>query len=157
MNAHGSIVSGVRHPLSGEFSLRAVNEADGEEILIKKNLVVNNFYTQLAYLLSGDTTSRNIDRIAFGSGSATPVEGNTNITHLVPPVWLTATVTYPTIYSVRFTAVWAQAVQNTNPVTEAGLFFAGSTGLAARVTFQSMRKSTGWTWTIQWTLAYAVD
>lgn len=149
------LTSGCATPLRGEVEIVATR---GEErvVLVHENLVVNNLYTQLAYLLGQDVSSRNIDRIAFGTGTAAAVATNTTITHLSPAVWLTATVTYPTSYSVRFTASWSAAESNTANITEAGLYFAGSTGLAARVVYGPMRKSVGWTWTIQWTLAYSV-
>ena len=145
----------VSSSLQGIVRIVATNEQGEKKLLHQSNLVVNSTYAQLAYLLSGDLTNREISKLAFGTGAIAAAVTDTTITHLSPQVWLALTVSYPTITQVSFLGTWESSVTKTDDITEIGLFFANNT-LAARTVFQAMRKSAGWTWTILWNLSYTV-
>lgn len=130
-------------------------DATGKEVVYRTdNQVVNGLYGQLAYLLSGDITNRQITQIMLGKGVVAPTEADTTITVLASPVTLSTTATNPTVKSVQFEATWGSSEVNAEAVTELGLFHANGT-LAARIVFPAMNKSAGWTWTIAWRLTYA--
>ena len=142
--------------LTGSVKITCVNEKTGEvKIVENHNLVVNNTYEQLAKLLGlVDGFVTPITNIAFGIGGATaPAVTDTSITGVVTSI--AATVTYPVAYTVVYTASWGSAASSAADINEVGLLFQDNS-LAARQVFSIMRKSTGWTWTIVWTLAYSV-
>lgn len=139
--------------LQGKVDLILRNVETGEQRIVKSNLVVNGAYSQLTYLLGGNLTNRKVANIAFGKDGTAPAETDTGVTHLAPPVWLAVTYTFPTVYSVQFTATWPSVATHADAVEEIGLFSLDTT-LVARVAFDPMMKSAGWIWEINWLLTY---
>jgi len=142
--------------LNGQVEIVQTNEQTGEQRVIRCNLVVDVAYENLASLLSGSFTNRQVSRIYFGKGTTAAAAGDTTITFLSSHTSVVVTAAYPVVYSsVVFTGVWGAAEADAESVTELGLFFANNV-LCSRVVFDSMKKSVGWTWTITWTLQYSV-
>lgn len=106
-------------------------------------------------MLGGDfALAYDINRVSVGTGTTPATAADTTITFLTPAaVWLATTVTYPTSYSVKFTATWAVTESRDEDITELGLF-ARNGSLMARVVFPAMKKSTYWEWVVEWTLTY---
>jgi len=141
----------VQKELRGQVVLTQVSPI-GERCMVKKNLVVDGAYMQLAYLL-GYTTLAYINKVRYGSSGAAPTTADTNVTPIAGVGFLSTVNTFPTSTSVKFTAPWASAIVCATPVEEAGLF--SSNGIMiARVVFAPMTKSAGWTWLLEWQLSY---
>lgn len=140
--------------LHGRVKIIRRNDATGEVIVSGGNLVVNNLYSQLAYLLANDASARAITKAEFGSSKTAAAVTDTHVTHLTPVAYIAMAATYGS-YSVTFTGSWASAASSASDIGEVGLLFADNS-LAARYTFDYMKKSAGWTWTIEWTLYYTV-
>jgi hypothetical protein len=141
----------VRKELRGEVVFTQVS-AFGERRLVQTNLVVNNAYRQLAYLL-GYTSLACVNRMRFGTSGTAPAMGDLNVVPVPAVGFLVTTNTFPSATSVKFTASWGPAESSPASFQEVGLFSSDGI-LVARVVFSPMMKSVGWTWTIEWTLAY---
>jgi len=142
-------------PLSGRIEIMAVHEVTKEKkVVCKQNLVVNGAYSQLARLLSGDIVNNAITKLDFGTDGDAPTIYEVSLQAPLG-IWLSVTDSYPSITSATFSATWASAVVNTNGIKEVGLFCEDNT-LCSRAVFQEMKKSAGWTWTINWSLYYTL-
>lgn len=155
MNFRDNIVALGKGICRVEISRR--NVVTGEVIPHEgPNTIVNNYYSQLTYLLAGTgLASRRLANIEFGTGNTTPVATDTTITHLSPPVLIPVTVTNPTVLEARCVAEWGAGEINAADITEVGLLFADNS-LAARHVFSAMKKSADWTWNITWTIKYVL-
>jgi hypothetical protein len=125
-----------------------------------QNVIVNNLRTQQSRLLGGDflpsgndPITRYIGRVAFGTSGTPETSEDTEITD---PIFANiSSYSYPTEKSVMFSAVVEGDVGNDVQYREAGLMFlAPAPFLAARKTFPAIYKSSSWTWTVNWTLAF---
>lgn len=147
----------VRGAFSGRVRIIERNILTGEtRNAVNNNLIVDGLYPNLAQLLAGTITTNAIGAIKLGTNATAAAVTDTTIATVKTISSLT--ITHPTIYQVMAVGVWlgTDPVNYTDDVTEVGLFDEGST-LLARFVFGAMRKSAGWEWTIEWTLAYNIS
>lgn len=148
------LTSSINTKAIGRVRITRTNEKTGARLTYEgDNLVVNNFYSQLAYLIAGTITGRAISQMEFGSGATAAAAGDTAVTHLTPTAIIAAAGVVVS-NAITLTGTWSPAATSGGvPVTEVGLLFSGNT-LAARFVFPAMLKSVDWTWVIEWTLQY---
>lgn len=135
------------------------NSETNEVQVIRRNLVVNNAYKQIAKLIGdGILFASAIAEISPGIGTTPVAASDMVITHpVVPPTPFPVTATFPETNYVKFHAEWAVGESLLENITELGLFFGGTGGLCSRVVFSAMTKSAIWLWEIDWTLYYNVS
>lgn len=119
------------------------------EVHEERNLIVNVGKQQTARLLGGDTTGRSVDRVGVGIGTSTAAAGDTALTS---PVYVTASVTYPTQTSVQFAYTFDLSTANGLAITEFGLVTVAGNLYSRRVRSAINKDSSfsiSGTWTIQ--------
>jgi len=145
--------------IKGKIVLTAKNVKTGEKKVIHedKNMVVKNLrYNRVrllggSFLPVGDSPTRYIGQIGFGTSGTAETEDDSSLTGMVTAT--IGTVTYPASNSVKFTGTLGSTVGNGVVFREAGLLFiAPAPYLATRVTFSAMEKSSMWQWEVSWTL-----
>lgn len=115
-----------------------------------QNLIVDVGKQQAARLLGGDVTGRSIDRVGVGTGTSAAAAGNTALSS---PVYVTATVSYPTATSVQFEYEFGLSDANGMAITEFGLITVAGNLYARRVRAAINKDNTfsiSGTWTIQY-------
>lgn len=134
-----------------EIEVQNVRTGLVEQVVKIENLVVDNAKTVMAHLLGGASSAEYaITKMAFGTGSTAPTEGDTGLEIPISPT-KSITVDYPDTDSVRFTGVLESGEANGFPVHEAGLFSA-SQGMVARVVFGPLTKSDDFRFVFRWTI-----
>jgi len=116
-----------------------------------ENLLVNTFYTNLAYISAGVTTNRTITQMQFGTGSSTEQATDTILQLGISPIKSVA-VDHPVVTSTRFTAYLLEAEANGFPISEAGLLTASDT-VVARKTFSGITKTSDYIFGFKWTIS----
>jgi len=142
--------------LEGRVTILKKHSQTGRIERVQSNLVVNNTYDQLAHLVGGDYTNREVKEVRMGTGAIAPAASDVAITPLTACIWLPVTATYPADNQVNFHAVWNASVVRSEDIAELGLFFTDNL-LCARTVFSTMRKSQYWSWEIDWLLYYSRD
>ncbi len=147
--------------MKGHLKITVKNAKTGviEKVVDVKNLVMTFTRTQISHLFAGDfdpdvaTNARYIISVSLGTSGTSPAIDDLAITD---PVTITPlSVTYPSDYSVQFSAELDSLTGNGIIFREAGLYFGSPAGLATRVVFSSMTKSSLWAWDINWILQYS--
>jgi len=131
---------------------RVVKEHDMGE-----NIIVDNFYDQVARLLAGsDQVDRAITQMQFGVGTAAAAVTDVALASPITPIKDITSYAYPEAGAVRFTAYLLAGEANGFPITEAGLLTANtSPRLMARRVFAALNKSSDFVFEFQWTVAKA--
>lgn len=141
---------------AGKVRVIAVNVKTGERTTVvkKDNIVVNNFYSQLRYSLSGVAIAdRVIDEISFGTDGTAAAATDNSIT--APYTISVSSVSYPTTSSVEFVGTLGSGEANGKVIQEMGLFFHNTAPLlAARVAFDAVTKSSVFAWEVHWTITF---
>lgn len=122
-----------------------------------ENIIVNNFYDQVARLLAGDSQSdRAIAQMEFGVGTTAAKAADVALASPITPVKDIASYAYPESGAVRFTAYLLADEANGFPITEAGLLTNNtSPKLMTRRVFAALNKSSDFVFEFQWTIAKA--
>ena len=139
--------------MKGLFEVVRIDKLSRRTVLVRtKNLVVIQGYQHLARLTAGDRmASQTVDRMQLGTGTDAPVATDTVLQSPITPIKTIGAVTYPTAYSVCFTAYLLAAEGNGFPISEAGLL-AENNDLVARVVFSSQTKTSDYQFTFHWTI-----
>ena len=136
--------------VKGELSI-VVRDIDGniKQTLHVPNLVVTNGKNYIASRMVG-TASTVMSHMAIGTGTATPVVGDSTLGTEAGRVALTSTTV--TTNSVAYVATFP-AGTGTGAITEAGIFNASSSGtLLCRTVFSVINKGAADTLGITWTV-----
>ncbi|WP_319557892.1 hypothetical protein [Thiomicrorhabdus sp.] len=118
--------------LQGEFSL-IIKDKHGKTLQAIKepNLIVSGAKNQLARLIGGNMTNRQITQIGFGTGASAASPDNTGLTNgFFKPV---SVVSYPAIGQVAFSWSLSTAEANGLAITEFGLRCADGTLFSRKV------------------------
>lgn len=134
----------------GDLVIELTRESGEVETFEFKNLVVD---TGLNYIVSRmkDTSAGAMSHMALGSGTASPVAGDTA---LGSQLGSRATLSTTTVSgnTITYTATFAAGV-GTGAVTEAGIFNAASAGtMLCRTVFAVVNKAANDTITVTWTV-----
>ncbi len=118
-------------PLRGAFALRAWRAGVLVQCVDEPNMIVNAAKDQLARLVGGAGTNRQVTHIGFGSGAAAASPDNTGLTGAF---WKPVTsVSYPAMGQVAFGWSLSTAEANGINITEFGLRCADGTLFARKV------------------------
>lgn len=117
--------------MRGDFRLEMRRDGVLIEVFEEKNLIVNGAKDQLARLVGGSGSNRQITQIGFGIGTAAASPGNTGLTSAyTKPL---TSVEYPATGQVRFNWTLSTAEANGKSITEFGLICADSTLFSRKV------------------------
>jgi hypothetical protein len=97
----------------------------------EKNLIVTVGRTQMAHLLAGDLTGKQIAKISFGTNGTTPVLADTIITN--PYTKNISGFSYPAAGQVQFNWNLTTAEANGKAILEFGLICADTTLFSRRI------------------------
>jgi len=138
----------------GDVDLTLTFEDGTSQLLQYHNLVVTDGKTTLAKLLGGDAgyAAGAVDQVAFGTGSTAPVVGNIALEAEV--LTKTATVTYPSASSVKFSATMEANEGGTSTYQELGLKSSGTGKLFSRLVITPIAKSTLYKIQVDWTISF---
>ena len=139
--------------VSGEVLL-TIEGPLGKEVRHYKNLVVNNGKTILAKLLGNDVAYIGdfVSKIAFGTSGTAPVATNTALGAEV--LQKAATVTYPSINSVMFSATMLDTEGGSNIFQELGLKSDATGMLFSRLVIPAITKSSLYKIQVDWTISF---
>lgn len=138
-----------------------VRDADGDvrDARFAHNLVTDAGCAHIADQLASSQDEGAMSHMAVGTGTTSPVAGNTTLETELDRNALSSFVqgSGGDDHKVVYTASWA-AGDGTGAITEAGIFNASSGGtMLARVTFPVINKGVSDTLEITWTLTIADD
>lgn len=137
--------------IQGVFTLQIVKNGDIIEQFEEQNLIVNGAKNQLARLVGGAMTGRNITHIGFGIGTNAANPNDTGLSNgFFKPV---TSISYPTTGQVAFTWSLSTAEANGLAITEFGLRCADNT-LFSRKTRAAINKSDDISITGTWTIIF---
>lgn len=134
----------------GDLVIELTRESGEVETFEFKNLVVD---TGLNYIVSRmkDTSAGAMSHMALGSGTASPVAGDTALGSQLGSRAALSTTTVSG-NTITYTATFAAGV-GTGAVTEAGIFNAASAGtMLCRTVFAVVNKAANDTITVTWTV-----
>jgi hypothetical protein len=118
-------------PLKGILEYRIFRNGELVEDVREENLIVNVGRTQMAKMLAGEFTKRNITQIAFGTSGTAPALPNTSITS--PYKKAISGFEYPGIGQVRFNWTLTTAEANGKAILEFGLICADDVLFSRRI------------------------
>jgi hypothetical protein len=118
-------------PLKGILEYRIFRNGKLEEEAREDNLIVNVGRTQMARMLAGDFTNRNVNRISFGTSGTAPALPDTSIAGQYTKA-ITG-VEYPGTGQVRFNWTLATAEANGKAILEFGLLCADGVLFSRRI------------------------
>jgi len=144
-------------PMCGHFHIELRRSGALVEVIDEKNLIVNGAKNQLARLIGGSGTNRQITQIGFGIGTTAAAPGNTALTYspLYPTSSLKAigSVGYPATGQVQFNWSLSTAELNGVAITEFGLFCQDGT-LFSRKQRAPIQKESDLSLTGSWTIIF---
>jgi hypothetical protein len=111
--------------MSGEFRLWVYRRGILVEYYEDHNLIVNGARAAMAYLVGGDTTKRNINRIAFGTNGSSPSTSDTTITAAYTKAIINATYATEGQVEINWNLLVGEA--NGKSIMEFGLLCADGT------------------------------
>jgi hypothetical protein len=118
----------------------------------QKNLVVNLGRNNLAKLLGGDFTDRNITDVGFGTYSQPPVLSNIDLTNKYSKA--ISSVSYPQTGAVRFDFLLDFGENNGVNIYEFGLFSADGTMFSRLVRQEAISKTSDFKIDGEWTIQF---
>jgi hypothetical protein len=130
-------VSGMRLAFKDTYQLKGIVDytvyKNGKAIehVHDHNLIVTVGRTQMAHLLAGDFTIRNVAKIAFGTSGTTPALTDTAIANAYTKN--TGAATYPAAGQVQFPWTLTTAEDNGQAILEFGLICANGTLFSRRI------------------------
>jgi hypothetical protein len=138
-------------PLRGRFRAEVWRNGNLEMFFLEDNLIVNGAKNQLARLIGGSGSNRQITKIGFGVGKTAAAPGDTALTN--PYVKSIGSVEYPATGQVRFN--WSLSTTECNgiAITEFGLLCADNT-LFSRKQRAPIQKESDLSLTGAWTIIF---
>jgi len=118
-------------PTKGILEYRIYRNGMLVEEVSEENLIVNVGRAQMAKMLGGDFTNRNVNRVSFGTNGTEPALPDTAITN--PHTKAIASIDYPGSGQVRFNWTLTTAEANGKAILEFGLLCADNTLFSRRV------------------------
>ena len=119
---------------------------------MEENLIVNGARNQMARLIAGSFTNRNINRISFGTNGTAPVVENTVITGAFTKA--VAGFTYPAMGQVTIAWNLLTTENNGMAIREFGLICADNTLFSRRVRANPIHKESDISIEGQWTIIF---
>jgi hypothetical protein len=116
------------------------------------NLIVNGARDQMARLIAGDFTKRNITKISFGTNGAEPTVADTTITNAFTKN--VAGFTYPAMGQVTISWNLLTSEDNGQAILEFGLVCADNTLFSRRVRANPIYKASDISIEGQWTIIF---
>ena len=117
--------------MKGILEYRIYRNGKLEEETKEENLIVTVGRTQMAKLLAGDFTKRNVSQISFGTNGTAPALENTVITGAYKKA--ISSINFPAAGQVRFNWNLATTEANGKAILEFGLICADDTLFSRRV------------------------
>ncbi|MDR2150141.1 MAG: hypothetical protein LBO67_04870 [Spirochaetaceae bacterium] len=117
-----------------------------------ENLIVNGARNQMARLIVGDFTNRNITKISFGTNGSTPTVEDTVITNAFTKA--VVGFTYPAMGQVTISWNLLTSENNGQAIMEFGLVCADNTLFSRRVRANPIYKESDISIEGQWTIIY---
>lgn len=150
-NMGGAIALRDDVPMTGHFYVEVRRGGELVEVIDEKNLIVNGAKNQLARLIGGSGTNRQITQIGFGVGTAAAAPGDTALTS--PYLKAIGSVSYPATGQVQFNWSLSTAEMNGVSITEFGLICADGT-LFSRKQRAPIQKESDLSLTGSWTILF---
>jgi hypothetical protein len=120
-----------KRPLKGILRYTVFKDGVPIEDVEEQNLIVTVGRTQLAHLLAGDLTGKQVTKIAFGTSGVVPALSNTQITNAFTKNLLG--FSYPAAGQVKFNWNLTTAEANGKAILEFGLICADATLFSRRI------------------------
>jgi hypothetical protein len=139
-------------PLRGVFTMRTYKSGKLIEEVSEDNLIVNIAKEQMAHLVAGNTTNRNITKIAFGTNNADPTPSDSVITGQ----WSKALLGYsfPESGMVRFDWQLGLTENNGMAIREFGLLTADGQLFARKTRTNPINKESDISVEGSWTIKF---
>lgn len=137
---------------SGHFKLLVWRNGRLVETWEEKNIIVTGSKAVLAHLIGGDTTSKTISQIGFGTGTGAAAAGNSTLTS--PFLKSFDTVSYPAAGQTQFNFSLASTEDNGVAISEFGLLTGDGTLFARKVRSAPLNKASDISLTGAWTVTF---
>ena len=140
--------------MKGSVKLEVIDAKTGRIVSqedLGENLLVDNFYIQLSYLVGSSVIDNWVNRMQFGTGSSAAQATDTTLQMPISPI-KAVTVDHPTATTTRFTSYLLETEGNGFPIGEAALI-CGDDTLVARKTFAGQVKSADYIFAFKWTIS----
>jgi hypothetical protein len=139
-------------PMKGIFELKVFKAGVLIEHTREENLIVDGARVQMAHLIAGEGTNREIAEIAFGTSGVAPTVNDTIITNAYEKA--VSGHTYPEAGQVKFTWGLTTAEDNGQEILEFGLLCADGTLFARRTRTKPINKESDIALQGSWTIIY---
>jgi hypothetical protein len=139
-------------PIKGIFELKVFKGGELVEHAVKENLIVDGARVQMAHLIAGESTNRQITKIAFGTSGVAPTVNDTEITDAYEKT--VSGHTYPEAGQVKFSFELTTAEDNGQAILEFGLLCADGTLFARRTRTNPINKESDIALQGSWTIIY---
>jgi hypothetical protein len=139
-------------PLKGIFELTVFKNGKMIEHTREENLIVDGARVQMAHLIAGEVTNRQLAKIAFGTSGTAATVTDTVITNAFAKA--VSGFTYPEAGQVKFSWNLTTAEDNGQAILEFGLLCADGTLFSRRTRTKSINKESDISMTGSWTIVY---
>jgi hypothetical protein len=139
-------------PMSGKFQLWVYRGGILMEYYEDRNLIVNGARTAMAYLVGGDGTAKNINRIAFGTNGGAP--STTDAVIKTAYTKNIINVTYPEAGQVEISWNLLAGEANEKAIREFGLICADGTLFARKSRAKPIEKDSDISLEGKWRLIF---
>jgi hypothetical protein len=139
-------------PIVGIFRLKVLKNGEIIEDIEDRNLIVDGARVQMAHLIGGDVTNRQITKIAFGTSGTAPTVNDTTITDAFTKG--VSGHTYPENGQVQFSWNLATTEANGMAILEFGLLSQDDTLFARRTRTNPIYKESDIALQGSWTITF---
>lgn len=151
-NMFGLHFRDAHRPVKGIFELKVIKNGKVIEHTREENLIVDGARVQMAHLIAGEGTNRQIAKIAFGTSGVAPTVNDTEITNAYEKA--VSGHTYPEAGQVKFAWNLTTAEDNGQEILEFGLLCADGTLFARRTRTKALNKEPDIALQGSWTIVY---
>lgn len=138
--------------VNGKLKLKILRNGKCIEVFEDHNLIVQKAKETMAHLIGGDTESKMITKVAFGTSGIEPDPSNTSITDAY--VKKIDSVSYPQSGQVTFHFSLGSGEANGKKILEFGLLCDNGDLFARRIRSAVLNKASDITITGEWTISF---